>query len=149
MALAIGAPVIPVRFVGGLPSEAVETRLEFPVGMGRQVIWFGRPILPEELSALHYGARKELVINAINGLGPANANERPSAGDAAFAERTEAWQSARGVSHEHAALGCILEDCAAPTEATRRLLAASSAADIESTSPESAWLQELASRLLG
>jgi len=149
MALAIGAPVIPVRFVGGLPAEPGETRLEFPVGMGRQDIWFGRPILPEELSALHYGARKELVIDAINGLGPANSIELPSEGDAAFAERTQEWQSTRGVSHEHAALGCILEDCAAPTEATRRLLDASSAADIESTSPEAAWLHQLASRLLG
>ncbi len=149
MALAIGAPVIPVRFVGGLPGEPVETRLEFPVGMGRQDIWFGRPILPEELSALHYGTRKELVIDAINGLGPANAVEQPSIGDAAFAERTEEWRSTRAVSHEHAALGCILEDCAAPTEATRHLLEAASAADIETTSPEAAWLRELAIRVLG
>ena len=149
MAIAVGAPVIPVRFVGGLPTEPLEVRTEFPVGMGRQDIWFGRPIEPTELSALHYGARKSLVIDAINGLGPANADEEPFAGDAAFAQRVQTWRTARGVSEEHAALGCILTDCPTPTEATRRLLAASSAADIQGDGPEDAWLAELAARVLG
>ena len=149
MALAIGAPVIPVRFTGGLPTDAVDTRLEFPVGMGRQDVWFGRPILPEALSALHYGARKELVLAAINDLGPSNAVEQPALGDPAFAERTRRWQASAGVSHEHAALRCILEDCAEPTAATSRLLAADSASALPDASPEDAWLQELAKRLLG
>ncbi len=49
MALAVGAPVVPVRFVGGLPADPLETRLEFPLGMGRQDIHLGTPLLPEHL----------------------------------------------------------------------------------------------------
>ncbi|MHC4390942.1 MAG: hypothetical protein ACYS22_06445, partial [Planctomycetota bacterium] len=36
LALAVGAPVVPVRFVGGLPVEPLDERIEFPVGMGTQ-----------------------------------------------------------------------------------------------------------------
>ena len=43
MALQVGAPVVPVRFVGGLPADPLETRLEFPLGMGRQEIHLGTP----------------------------------------------------------------------------------------------------------
>ena len=146
MALAVGAPVIPVRFIGGLPVDPLQTRLEFPVGMGRQDIWFGRPIEPDALAALHYGARKELVLDAINGLGPSNGEESPLPGDPAFAAEVTAWQDRRGVSHEHAALRCVLAACVSPTEATRRLLGG---ADLSGDAPEAAWLRELDQRLNG
>ena len=51
MAMKVNAPIVPVRFVGGLPADPLEKRTEFPVGMGTQDIWFGRPLLPAELVA--------------------------------------------------------------------------------------------------
>lgn len=149
MALGVGAPVIPVRFVGGLPSEPMETRLEFPLGMGTQDIWIGEPLLPEQLTALHYGARKQLVLDAINGLGPGCAVEQAHPGDSDFAASVADWQAKTGIDEEHAVLRAILAECEEPTEASQQLLAASSASELPTETPEQAWLAELATRLLG
>jgi 1-acyl-sn-glycerol-3-phosphate acyltransferase len=150
MALKVGAPIVPVRFLGGLPVAPLGTRLEFPVGMGRQEIRFGRPLWPEELAPLHYGARKERVIAAINGLGPPNEAEEPESGDPIFESRVRAWQAARGVSHEHATLHEVLVDVPEPCEPIARLLAAPGAFELGwDASPENAWLSELARQLLG
>jgi acyl transferase domain-containing protein/3-hydroxymyristoyl/3-hydroxydecanoyl-(acyl carrier protein) dehydratase/1-acyl-sn-glycerol-3-phosphate acyltransferase len=150
MAMAVGAPVVPVRFIGGLPVEPVEKRLEFPVGMGGQAIWIGRPIEPAELASVPYGERKQRVIAAINGLGPSNADERPLRGDPEFASKVANWQAQRGVSHEHAVLHEVLAECREPCAATRELLAAKDSAVLgEDGSAEGQWLAELGRRLLG
>jgi 3-hydroxymyristoyl/3-hydroxydecanoyl-(acyl carrier protein) dehydratase/1-acyl-sn-glycerol-3-phosphate acyltransferase len=150
MALAVGAPVVPVRFVGGLPADPLATRLEFPTGMGRQDIHLGKPLMPEVLARLHYGARKELVVAAINGLGVPNALEQPLRGDPDFERRVNAWQAARGVSDEHATLHAILAELASPGDEVRRLLAAPDASALAGDeSPEGRWLLELGRRLLG
>ncbi len=142
MALAVGAPIVPVRFVGGLPAEPLEKRIEFPCGgnegMGTQDIWLGRPLLAEELAPLPYGERKRLVIAAINALGPSNATEQPNPGDAAFLEKVEALQQERGLDQEHAALACVLEERPDLCDESRRVL------DGKADSP---WLRELARRL--
>ncbi len=52
MAIAARVPIVPVRFVGGLPIEPLATRSEFPIGMGRQDIYLGTPIHPETVAAL-------------------------------------------------------------------------------------------------
>ncbi|MEO7331526.1 MAG: hypothetical protein ABI193_23330, partial [Minicystis sp.] len=125
MALAVNAPIVPVRFVGGLPVDELSQRIELPFGYGRQDIWIGRPVLPEELRSLPLKERKQVVIDAINGLGPGPARETPSAPDPAFGERVGAWQSRTGTTPEKAALLATLE--ALPTvrsEATRRLVEA-------------------------
>ncbi|MFV8749676.1 beta-ketoacyl synthase N-terminal-like domain-containing protein [Nannocystaceae bacterium ST9] len=150
MAMAVGAPVVPVRFVGALPVEPLDARIEFPIGMGKQDIWIGSPIEPRELARVPYGERKQRVIAAINGLGPRNADERPLAGDPAFAGKVERWQAARGVSHEHAVLHEVLAECREPCTATSELLAANDAAALEhDRSAEGQWLAELGRRLLG
>ena len=150
MAMAVGAPVVPVRFVGALPIEPVETRLEFPIGMGKQDIWIGRPIDPQALARVPYGERKQQVIAAINELGPRNADERPLPGDPAFADKVERWQASHGVSHEHAVLHEVLAECLEPCAATRELLEAKDAAQLERVdTPEARWLAELGRRLLG
>jgi acyl transferase domain-containing protein/3-hydroxymyristoyl/3-hydroxydecanoyl-(acyl carrier protein) dehydratase len=146
MAMAVNAPVVPIRFVGALPRERMDQRLEFPVGMGRQDIYIGRPILPEELAGLHYGARKEKLIVAINALGPSNDDELAHPGDPVFADRVAAWQEAHGVSEEHAVLGCVLEDRPDPSPDTSTLMSASEASDLKS-GPVSAWLIELGHRI--
>ncbi|RME27018.1 MAG: 3-hydroxyacyl-[acyl-carrier-protein] dehydratase FabA, partial [Deltaproteobacteria bacterium] len=81
MALETGTPIVPVRFTGGLPAEPLDARIEFPVGLGSQDVWIGGPLHPEALAALPYGERKKRVIEAINRLGPANADEQPHEGD--------------------------------------------------------------------
>lgn len=149
MAIAVGAPVVPVRFVGGLPVAPLEQRIEFPLGMGRQDVYFGSPIEPSELAKLHYGDRKLRVIAAINALGPRNADERPLPGDPAFAAKVEAWQAARGVSHEHATLHEVLLECREPCEQTKTLLAAARASELPEHDDAQRWLAELARRLLG
>ncbi len=141
LAIKVGAPVVPIRFVGGLPADPMDSRIEFPIGMGRQDIWLGTPIEPEELKAVPYGPRKQLVIDAINGLGPAAASETPTVGDPAFAERVAQWQQDHpGVSEEHAVLARIL------TERTGRCDESSSV--LEGTG-SGAWAAELRARLFG
>ncbi len=150
MALQSGAPIVPVRFTGGLPVEPAAKRLEFPLGLGRQDVHLGRPFLPGDLSGLHYGARKERVLEAINGLGVPNEREEPLPGDPVLAARVGAWQEARGVSHEHATLREVLAGLGSPGPDVARLLAATSAAELEADgSPEGAWLAELGRWLLG
>lgn len=150
MALGVNAPIVPVRFVGGLPVDPLEKRIEFPIGMGKQDIYFGRPIMPEELSKLHYGARKELVVSSINELGPPNSIEEPITGDPDFAAKVDAWMDSHpGVLHEHATLREMLAELAQPGEEVARLLAAKSAEDIDASTPKGAWLREFAEQLIG
>jgi len=85
MAIAVGRPVVPVRFVGGLPVAPVFHEIDFPVGMGQQDIHIGRPIPPEELRSLSYRDRRQCVIDAINRLGPPNETEEPLPPDPTFA----------------------------------------------------------------
>jgi 3-hydroxymyristoyl/3-hydroxydecanoyl-(acyl carrier protein) dehydratase len=148
MALAVNAPIVPIRFVGALPRTTLDKRLEFPVGMGKQDIWFGKPLLPEELQGMHYGERKEVIINAINTLGPSNEVEEPLPGDPQFAERVEKWQADHGVSPEHAVLREVLAEIADPTKEVQAVLTAESAKSLESGS-NGAWLSELGRRLIG
>ncbi len=124
LAIARGAPIVPVRFVGGLPREPLETRLEFPVGFGQQDIWLGRPLDPAALAAVPYGERKRRVIGAINGLGPKNAAEEPLPGDAAFKAAVDSLVRERGLSPERATLLAVLRSVPPSTEETRQLLAA-------------------------
>jgi 1-acyl-sn-glycerol-3-phosphate acyltransferase len=148
MAMQVGAPVVPVRFVGALPRETLDARIEFPLELGRQDIYFGKPILPEELAALHYGDRKKKVIGAINALGPANAVETPFKGDPDFSAKVEAWQNTQGVSHEHAVLRTVLAETLHPADEVKHLLQAESSQTLEG-GETGAWLSELGRRLIG
>lgn len=150
MALALDAPVIPVRFVGGLPREPLESRLEFPLGMGQQEIWFGRALWPEQLAAMTYGDRRSTVVDALNHLGPGSALERPFPGDPTFERAVRRWRDERGVSLGHATLYQVMVEAEDPCAATRTLLAARSASELASAdSAEGRWLAELGRRLLG
>ncbi len=150
MALSVGAPIVPVRFVGGLPVAALETRLEFPLGFGRQDYWIGRPILPEQLAQLPYKERKAAVIAAINGLGPALAAEAPFGGDAAFAAAVEAWIARTGATPEDAVLMTTLASRDALGDGARALVeGARTGTLVVGDDPREQWLGALASRLYG
>ena len=150
MALTVGAPIVPVRFVGGLPVEPLEKRLEFPVGFGRQEFWIGGPIEPAQLRPLTLKDRKKLVIDAINGLGPTAEQELPGAPDPAFAEAVAAWQS-RAAGPERATLLATLDGMTEHrSAATRRLVAEARAGQVTDGEDAAArWLARLARWLLG
>jgi hypothetical protein len=80
LAVELNMPVIPVRFVGGLPVDPVPERLEFPFEGGQQDIVIGRPITPAELRELPLRERSRVVIEAIEGLRPQDEQPLPSRG---------------------------------------------------------------------
>ncbi len=120
LALEAGLPVVPVAFVGGLPVEPLEDRLEFPVGHGRQTYRLGRPILASELKGLPYKERNEKVLAAIRALSPTD--ESPHAPELGFPAHASPAQVAR----------TLLEQHPSPTDATREAL---------SDAPSTPWLQ--------
>jgi hypothetical protein len=83
------------------------------------------PSSPPSSRSLPLKERKQVVIDAINGLGPGPAREAPSAPDPAFGARVEQWMARAGMTPEKAALAATLE--ALPhlrSEATGRLVSA-------------------------
>lgn len=137
MALAVNAPIVPVRFVGGLPVEELPERISFPAGFGRQDYWLGRPIYPEELARMPYKERKLAVISAINSLGPDHATETPAPPDHAFGGLVESWTTRTGASHEDAVFYTTLATLTDKSEETRNLC---------DGDPRSEWLAKLAKR---
>ena len=148
MALAVGAPVVPVRFVGGSRADPLATRLEFPLGMVRQDIHLGTPRCPRCSQAFTTApARRSLSPRRPR---DSDALEQPFRGDPDFVRRVNAWQSARGVSRTSTRRSTrILAELASPGDEVRRLLEAPSARSAGDESPEGRWLLELGRRLLG
>jgi 1-acyl-sn-glycerol-3-phosphate acyltransferase len=144
MAIAVGAPIIPVRFVGALPVEPLAERLELPVGMGRQELWLGRPLDTAELAKVPYGERKRRVVGAINGLGPSNADERPCAPEPALAAEAQRTMIELGTTHERATLITVLRNTPPSCEETRTLLAAIDGDEPTGTRAEDEWIRRFA-----
>jgi hypothetical protein len=150
MAVEAGVPIVPVRFVGGLPVEPLEERIEFPIGMGSQEYYLGRPILPDELQGLPYKERIDRVVGAINGLGPRADEEVPFEGDPAFAAKVDAWMDETGATEAHATFFRALEELDAPGPEVGQLLEGARAGQLHlDDSPKGRWLKELARRLFG
>lgn len=149
MAIGVGVPIVPVRFVGGLPSDPpLETRLEFPLGYGKQEYWIGRAMMPDELQSLPYKMRKQFIIDAINGLGPSLSVEEPIRGDTGFAHAVESWRTSTGATAEHAAIMmALIEYGDRRTPEMRELLTYATQKSLADDSDETKWLRELARRL--
>lgn len=144
MALASDAPIVPVRFVGGLPVSDAAERLDFPLGYGHQDIWLGRPILPEHLAALPYKDRRDVVLSALNGLGPALDTEVPAAPDPAFAAEVAAWRSRTGAPEEGAVVMATLAGLHAPGDEVKALCEGARTGELRvSGDARGAWLTEL------
>ncbi len=128
LALQTGSSVVPVRFVGGLPVAAVTERLDFPVSLGQQDYWIGQPIPAEVLATLPLKARRDLVLGALNHLGPDLAAETPLPAAPAF-EAVTAFEDAvavaerGGLAHTSAVLQTTLAQVANPSAVSRALLA--------------------------
>jgi 3-hydroxymyristoyl/3-hydroxydecanoyl-(acyl carrier protein) dehydratase/1-acyl-sn-glycerol-3-phosphate acyltransferase len=123
MAVHARAPIVPVRFAGGLPREPAPARLDFPLGAGRQDYWLGKPILPEMLEAMPYGERRATVVRAINEAGPPIADERANPGDPELWAEIEAWSARTGAETAHAAILMALAREADLQPAWKRVLA--------------------------
>jgi hypothetical protein len=123
LAVARGVPIVPVRFIGGLPLEPVDGPQAFPIDFGQQDIWLGAPILPEALAPLRSSERREVVLAALNGFANRWLEERPYPGDTAFAAEVAAWQAEHGVGQTEAVLFRVLESVEEPSDETRWLLA--------------------------
>ena len=150
LALAVGAPIVPVRFARGLPVEPAMRRLEFPLRYGRQDYWIGSPILPEVLAALAYRERKDTVLAALNALGPGPDGDVPTAPEPEFEAQVRDWIERTGATHEDAVMYVTLTERTEPTPAVRLLLdAAKSGRLLVSDDERSRWLGRLAKRLFG
>jgi 3-hydroxymyristoyl/3-hydroxydecanoyl-(acyl carrier protein) dehydratase len=125
LALAEYLPIVPVRFVGGLPIAQMKGTLDFPVGYCKQDYYVGRPIMPDELRTLTYAQRRRLVIEAINNLGPSNQEEVPGAPNPAFGKAVKAWIDKTGVTEFNAVLFKAIEALTSTSaEETRDLIKA-------------------------
>ena len=104
LAIDTGTPIVPVRFAGGLPVEPLTAqKLDFPWKFGKQEYILGAPIQPEVLSALNLKERKDVVLNAINELGPKD-QEVPFPGDGDFEMQVRSRARDTGISETEAAL---------------------------------------------
>ncbi len=150
MAINTDSPLVPIRFTGALPVEKMEKRIEFPIGMGQQDIWIGEPMQPAELKAIPLRERKQLVVNAINGLGPSNEIEEPLPSDPEYAARVRATMAEFGTTEEHATILTVLRDLENPGLETRKILDAAAGGDWDPGDGEKGeWMAEIGRRLLG
>jgi 3-hydroxymyristoyl/3-hydroxydecanoyl-(acyl carrier protein) dehydratase/1-acyl-sn-glycerol-3-phosphate acyltransferase len=149
LALKLGCPIVPVRFVGGLPVEPLAERTELPVAMGRQDLYLGPPLSPDDLRLLDYRQRRERVMAAINGLGPPHDREQPLGGDPAFEAAVRSWMNQTGASLGHAAFYRILEGLPDPCPAAALVDGARTGVLRLAGSAEGRWMAELARRLFG
>jgi 1-acyl-sn-glycerol-3-phosphate acyltransferase len=148
MSLQTGAPVVPVRFSGGLPVDDAGVRLSFPVGLGSQDVWIGRPIPADELRALSADDRKAQVMAAMNALGPED--EVPNDPDPVFAADVAEWCARTGAEPDHAVLFRTILDLPDPHPMVIRLLEGVERGVLRlGTSPEDEWLALLAERAYG
>ena len=149
MAIKADAPIVPVHFTGALPVEELSERIDFPIGYGRQDLVLGKPIWPEELSALGLRERRAMVKDRINATGQWE-TEEPSPGDPEFHAAVREWMARTGASEAHAAMWCTiaqLEHAGTPME---RLREAARAGTLRlGDSPEDRWLRTLASWVFG
>ncbi|RYE93430.1 MAG: 3-hydroxyacyl-[acyl-carrier-protein] dehydratase FabA, partial [Myxococcales bacterium] len=145
VAIATGAPVVPVRFARALPVSADE-RIDFPVGYGQQFIHVGAPIAAASLQALPLPERKRLILDGINA---AAASDRPTAPDEAFADAVEQWRRRTGVNEAQAVLLQSLEQRPGADPETRELVRAIHAGRLDQlpATPEGLWVRGLARQL--
>ncbi|MDH6061598.1 SDR family NAD(P)-dependent oxidoreductase [Chrysosporum bergii ANA360D] len=148
LALELNLPIVPVKFVGGLPIEPLETRLEFPVGYTHQDYYLGKAIYPETLKSLDNAKRKALILELLNQVGGALETSFPHTPDLDFAHKVETWMQQAGVSEAVAVLYKVLEEISNPTDEIRTLLTGIREGNFQAaTSPEQLWLKEFANWL--
>jgi 3-hydroxymyristoyl/3-hydroxydecanoyl-(acyl carrier protein) dehydratase/1-acyl-sn-glycerol-3-phosphate acyltransferase len=150
LALEQGLPIVPVRFAGGLPVQAVSGKLEFPITHCPQDYTIGAPISFEELRDLAYGERGRHVLSAMNALGSAHNHEKPNASDPVFLGLVKQWQKETGASEIEATFFRILQEVEHPGSEALSLIDGARCGVLRvGEDPKSIWLAEFAQRLYG
>jgi acyl transferase domain-containing protein/3-hydroxymyristoyl/3-hydroxydecanoyl-(acyl carrier protein) dehydratase/1-acyl-sn-glycerol-3-phosphate acyltransferase len=149
-AVAMGLSIVPVRFARGLPVKPLASRLEFPVGYGRQEIWLGAPIAVGALAPFSSVERRTRVLAALNGFGGLLEIEEACVPDPQFAARVCREQEERGLSETSAVLSCVLADITAGCAETARLRAAlAGEVALDESDPIAAWMLSCVRSLFG
>ena len=150
-ALDINLPIVPVRFVGGLPIEDMESTLDFPIGYTKQDYYIGRSIMPETLKNIPYADRSKLVIKAINELGSPLEEEIPNPPDHNFAKRVKEWMIKKDTFEVSAVLCAATEKLGnSITDDTKKLLKGLWSGKIEVTNDaKGKWIAEMSEWLSG
>ena len=138
-------PIIPVKFVGGLPVETLEQRLEFPYRYTSQNYHLGQAIYPEDLKKLGNVERKTLILEKLNQLGGSLAHSFPHQPNLEFETQVHSWMQNTGVSEVRAVMYTLLKQIPNPTPEVQSLLKIIAQKEIElSDSPKDHWLREFA-----
>ena len=150
LAIELDLPIVPVRFIGGLPVQPIDGKLEFPYRFGQQDYVIGSAIEPDMLRQVSYAKRKGVVCDAINALGIAACDEVPHPPDLDFEAAVGEWSARTGASDVESAFYRTLEASTTVGDQTRRLVegARSGLLEIDATDRDR-WLGEFARRLYG
>ncbi|MWC29610.1 beta-ketoacyl synthase N-terminal-like domain-containing protein [Paenibacillus sp. MMS18-CY102] len=155
LAIQGGIPIVPVRFTGGLPEEEADSRLEFPAGYGKQHYQIGKPITPDELRSLPLAARKQLILDALNGTGrkPVKDMHHQNAGGTGnpqLAEAIDILVVQSGLPYEQAVLLASLARLEGCSDEGAALLQGLSTGKLRvGSGPAGQWLAKFASWLYG
>lgn len=136
MAIDKNLPLVPLRFVGGLPAEPSEERLDFPFGNGKQDYLIGAPIMPEQLKKMPYGQRPRFLMEQINTLGPGKGEDLPLAPDKTFEAKIRFFIDTFGFPKMQAMLFAILQMIDDPCEETAQLVKAVQSGKVDPKNPE-------------
>lgn len=142
LALELDLPIIPVKFMGGLPVEPLDTRLEFPLNYTYQDYYLGKAIYPEALKTLDNLERKALVLEQLNQLGRHPSTSFPHPCDLNFAREVKLYRERTGVPEIQAVLYKLLEEIPHPTSEVSALLTGLHERLFDApNTPEGNWLQ--------
>ena len=145
LALELNIPIIPVKFVGGLPIQPLEQRLEFPFRYTSQNYHLGKAIYPQHLQKLGNVERKNLILARLNELGVNQENSFPHQPNLSFEKEVYSWMQKTGVSEIYAVLYKIFERIPNPPNEVQALLKIITDEEVKlSDSPEDNWLREFA-----
>jgi len=136
MAIDKNLPLIPLRFVGGLPAEPSNDRHDFPYGNGKQDYLIGTPVMPEQLKKMPYGQRPRHMMDLINNLGPAKGEDVLLPPDKTFEAKTRFFIDTFGFPKMQAMLFAILQMIDDPCEETAQLIKAVQSGKVDPKNPD-------------
>jgi len=136
MAIEKNLPLVPLRFVGGLPAEPSNERHDFPYGNGKQDYLIGTPVLPEQLKKMPYGQRPRFMMDLINNLGPAKGEDVLLPPDKTFEAKTRFFIETFGFPKMQAMLFAILQMIDDPCEETAQLIKAVQSGKVDPKNPD-------------